>query len=108
MSVMTGFRIYMFKELAKIPEGTVVTIPQLARLADAPGARDAVRRILNSDQARDHAFWRVVEEDGSLIETIGGPPDHQREKLQQEDVAFVDEHQVDLDAHQFQNQDKTS
>lgn len=99
MAVMTGFRIYVFKELEKIPQGSVVTVPQLARLANVSGARDAVRRILRDNEAREHPYWRVVEEDGSLLETVGGGPNHQREKLEQENIQFDDEGRVDLSEH---------
>lgn len=107
MAVMTGFRIYVFKELEKIPEGRVVTVTQLARLANSPGARDAVRRILRDGEAREYPYWRVVDEDGSLLQTVGGDPEHQREKLEQEDVEFLDDGKVDLSAHQVSRDDSS-
>lgn len=101
MGRMTGVRIFVFEHLDQVPEGQVITVPQLAKLADVSGARNGVRRILNDDEALDHPYWRVVAADGSLIETVGGDMDHQREQLSEEGVE-VSGGTVDLDAYQFE------
>lgn len=98
MGRMTGVRIFVYQHLDQVPEGKVVTVPQLAKLADVSGARNGVRRILNASESREHPYWRVVEEDGSLLETIGGDRDHQKEKLEAEGVD-VNDGRVDVDEY---------
>lgn len=102
MGRMTGVRIFVYEELDSVPEGNVVTVPQLAKMADVSGARNAIRRILRDSESKKHAYWRVVAEDGSLLErTAGGSESHQEEKLSEEGVQ-VSEGKVDLDAVQYQ------
>jgi len=101
MGRMTGVRIFVYEHLDQVPEGHVVTVSQLAKLADVPGARNAIHRILNDRESRDHPYWRVVADDGSLIETIGGERNHQREKLEQEGIEIQDG-RVDIDRVRFQ------
>lgn len=101
MGRMTGVRIFVYEELEKVPEGQVVTVPQLADLAEVPGARNAVRRILRDSESLDYSYWRVVEDNGNLLEeTAGGGRDHQEQKLSKEGVEVTDG-QVDLDTVQY-------
>jgi len=103
MGRMTGVRIFVYEELENVPEGQVVTVPQLAELAEVPGARNAIRRILRDSESLDYSYWRVVEENGALLEqTAGGGSDHQEDKLSEEGVE-VSDGQVDLDAVQYQS-----
>ena len=102
MGRMTGVRIFVYEELDSVPEGKVVTVPQLAKLADVSGARNAVKRILRDSESKKHADWKVVEEDGTLLErTAGGGESHQQEKLAEEGVE-VSDGKVDLNADQYQ------
>jgi alkylated DNA nucleotide flippase Atl1 len=101
MGRMTGVRIFVYNHLDQVPEGKIITVPQLAKLSEVSGARNAIKRILKDDESREHPYWRVVDEDGSLLETVGGDTDHQREKLESEGVD-VSDGRVDVEAHRFE------
>jgi len=101
MGRVTGVRIFVYEHLDQVLEGHVITIPQLAKLSDVSGARNGIRRILNDKETTEHPYWRVVAEDGSLIETVGGDADHQREKLESEGVE-VSNGRVDVEEYRFE------
>ena len=96
MARMTGVRIYVLKFIRRVPEGSVITVPDLARAADARGARRAMIRIV-AERPEDTPYWRVVNEDGSLLELDEQFRDEQRERLSEEGVELEGD-RVDLDA----------
>lgn len=101
MGRMTGVRIFVYEHLDQVPEGQVITVPQLATLSDVSGARNAIKRILKHDESIDHPYWRVVDEDGSLLETVGGDTSFQEEKLSAEGVD-VSGGKVDVEQYRFE------
>lgn len=103
MARITGVRIYVEKIAGRIPEGSVLTVTELAREADAAGARRGIKKIL-SDQPDDVPYWRVVDEDGSLLDLAPGYLEVQREKLESEGIDVQDD-RVDLDDYQWVPED---
>ncbi len=89
-------------ELAKVPTGRVITAPQLrARLARRFGAdytcpittgiflRIVAEAALEEARGGDVPVWRVVAENGAMLEKLPGGPERQAERLQAEGVPVV-------------------
>lgn len=101
MSELTDFQERLFSTLEGVPEGEVVTYGQLADLAGSSGAARAAGSAMKKEVAADYPCWRVVGSDGSLHESAIGGPEEQRQRLEDEGVAFEDESTVDLDESQY-------
>ncbi len=97
MARMTGVRIYVVRLMNQIPEGSVMTVTDLAREAGSAGARRAVRQIV-ADRPEESPYWRVVEEDGRLLDLDESFRDVQREKLADEGLE-PDDGSVDVERH---------
>lgn len=89
-------------ELATVPAGRVITAPQLrARLARRFGAdytcpittgiflRIVAEAALEEARAGEVPVWRVVSENGALLEKLPGGPERQAARLKAEGVAVV-------------------
>ena len=89
------------EELLAIPAGRVITTPMLrARLARRFGAdytcpistgiflRIVAEAALEEARADAIPVWRVVSEDGALLDKLPGGPERQAARLQQEGVAM--------------------
>lgn len=88
-----------YEVVARIPKGKVTTYGAIARfLGIASGAR-MVGYALNNVGDRSIPTHRVVNRNGELTGRSHFPDDTMRERLQQEGVAFVDDYQIDIDAH---------
>lgn len=89
----------VYEVVAQIPKGRVSTYGAIARfLGIASGAR-MVGYALNNVGDRNIPAHRVVNRNGELTGRVHFPDDTMRERLQQEGVAFVDDYQIDIDAH---------
>lgn len=89
----------VYKVVAQIPRGRVSTYGRIARfLGVALGARMVGYALNNSGQS-DIPAHRVVNRKGELTGRTHFPGDTMRERLRQEGVTFVDEYQVDIEAH---------
>lgn len=89
-------------ELATVPAGHVITAPQLrARLARRFGAdytcpittgiflRIVAEAALEEARAGEVPVWRVVSENGALLDKLPGGPERQAARLTAEGVAVV-------------------
>lgn len=90
------------REVVKqIPKGKVLTYGDVARMI---GTRDS-RKIgwaLHGNQDPEIPCHRVVKKDGYLAKNYSlGGWDWQKELLSKEGVAFIGEHQVDMEEHHW-------
>lgn len=89
----------VYEVVARIPRGKVSTYGAIARfLGIASGAR-MVGYALNNTGETNIPAHRVVNRNGELTGRSHFPDDTMRERLQQEGVVFVDEYQIDIEAH---------
>ncbi|MDX1637593.1 MAG: MGMT family protein [Balneolaceae bacterium] len=89
----------VYRVVEQIPKGNVTTYGAIARrLGVASGAR-MVGYALNSAAEMSIPAHRVVNRLGELTGRAHFPGDTMRERLQQEEVVFVDDYTVDIDRH---------
>lgn len=89
----------VYRVVEQIPKGRVTTYGSIARyLGIASGAR-MVGYALNKAAETKIPAHRVVNRNGELTGRTHFPDDTMRERLQQEEVAFVDEYQVDIEKY---------
>ncbi|HKK45894.1 MAG TPA: MGMT family protein [Balneolaceae bacterium] len=99
MGITNDYYDRVYEIVARIPKGYVSTYGAIARfLGIASGAR-MVGYALNNTGERNIPAHRVVNRNGELTGRSHFPDDTMRERLQQEGVTFVDEYQVDIEAH---------
>lgn len=88
----------VYEVVSEIPEGRVSTYGAIARfLGIASGAR-MVGYALNKSDSKIPAH-RVVNRNGELTGRSHFPDDTMRERLKQEGVKFIDDYQIDIEAH---------
>jgi methylated-DNA-protein-cysteine methyltransferase-like protein len=96
---MTDYYERVYQVVAKIPEGKVSTYGTIAQfLGIASGAR-MVGYALNKAADKQIPAHRVVNRNGELTGRAYFPDDTMRERLQQEGVTFIDDYQIDIEAH---------
>lgn len=96
----------VYEVVAEIPKGRVSTYGAIARyLGIASGAR-MVGYALNKSAGSKIPAHRVVNRNGELTGRAHFPDDTMRERLQQEGVKFVDDYQIDIDAHYWNPNEK--
>ncbi len=87
----------------EIPYGRVTTYGTIASFLGIASAARMVGYALNKTAGTQKDFpipaHRVVNRNGELTGRAYFPDDTMRERLQQENVRFVDEYRVDLDRH---------
>ncbi len=89
----------VYDVVAQIPEGRVTTYGAIAKyLGVASGAR-MVGYALNQSHKQGVPAHRVLNRLGQLTGRAHFPDDTMRERLQQENVTFVEEYTVDIDKH---------
>lgn len=89
----------VYDVVAQIPEGRVTTYGAIAKyLGVASGAR-MVGYALNQSHKQGVPAHRVLNRLGQLTGRAHFPDDTMRERLQQEDVTFIEEYTVDIDKH---------
>lgn len=101
---MGDFSERVFAVVRRIPQGTVATYGQVARLIGAPRSARYVGYALRANpdpgtEANDVPCHRVVFKDGGLCKGYAfGGPEVQRGMLEDEGVTFADDEHVDMDA----------
>lgn len=96
---MSDYYERVYKVVSMVPKGRVTTYGSIARfLGIASGARMVGYALNNVDDPGIPAH-RVVNRNGELTGRAHFPDDTMRERLQQEGVAFVDDYQIDIEAH---------
>lgn len=89
----------VYEVVAQIPEGKVTTYGAIAQyLGVASGAR-MVGYALNRSHKQGVPAHRVLNRLGQLTGRAYFPDDTMRERLQQENVQFIEEYTVDIDKH---------
>lgn len=102
---MGEFSDKVFEIVRQVPYGKVTTYGQVAALMGRPQSGRYVGFALRNNpmpvaDGGNIPCHRVLFKDGSLCKGFAfGGPDVQREMLEAEGVAFVDNDHVDLDAH---------
>ena len=105
------FYARVYDVVAQIPHGRVTTYGRIARHLGAPRASRAVGWALKAVAASPASVLeipchRVVNREGRLTGRLHfATPTVMEERLRAEDVGFLEEHQVDLDAHLWEPQD---
>ncbi|HLR25733.1 MAG TPA: MGMT family protein [Fodinibius sp.] len=83
----------------QIPAGRVTTYGAIAQYLGIASAARMVGYALNGSAGEGVPAHRVVNRNGELTGRGHFPDDTMRERLQQEDVKFIDEYQIDLEQH---------
>jgi methylated-DNA-protein-cysteine methyltransferase-like protein len=96
---MSDYYERVYDVVAQIPKGKVTTYGAVAKyLGIASGAR-LVGYALNKAIDMPIPAHRVVNRNGELTGRIHFPGDTMRERLRQEGVKFIDDYQIDIEAH---------
>lgn len=101
MTVVADSDFYerVYEVVAQIPEGRVTSYGAIARyLGVASGAR-MVGYALNRSHGQQIPAHRVLNRLGQLTGRAHFPDDTMRERLQQENIRFVEEFTVDMEKH---------
>ena len=98
-----SFSSRVYKMVQAIPQGSVATYGQIARLADAPRNARFVGYALHVNPAPGIIpCHRVVFKDGHLPENFAfGGPESQRELLEEEGIEFLSDGRVDMARFQW-------
>lgn len=89
----------VYQVVGQIPEGRVTTYGAIAEyLGVASGAR-MVGYALNQSHKEPIPAHRVLNRLGQLTGRVHFPDDTMRERLQQENIRFIEEYTVDIDHH---------
>ncbi len=100
---MTEFQKRVYKAVEQIPQGTVVTYGEVARMAGNVRASRAVGNILHKNPFFGVVpCHRVVHADGALAAPFAfGGERVQRELLEKEGVTFTQDGRVDMKKHGY-------
>ncbi|MBQ4348553.1 MAG: MGMT family protein [Clostridia bacterium] len=95
----------IYEQVRKIPEGKVATYGQIALLAGNPRWSQVVGYALHvNPEPGVIPCHRVVKKDGRVAEGFAfGGENIQRELLESEGVAFIDDVRVDMEKCQWKN-----
>lgn len=90
----------VYREVAKIPEGKVMTYGRIAKILGTKDARK-IGWALHANKNPQIPCYRVVNKDGCVADNyaFAGGWGEQKSRLLNEDVLFKDEKHVDLDIH---------
>lgn len=101
MSVMQTDDFYerVYQVVDSIPAGKVTTYGAIAKALGVASAARTVGYALNNSAGTGIPAHRVVNRNGELTGRIHFPGDVMRERLQQEEVTFIDEYRVDIEKH---------
>lgn len=89
----------VYEVVAKIPKGKVSTYGTIARFLGLTSGARLVGYALNNSDAQEIPAHRVVNRNGELTGRAHFSGDTMRERLQQEGVKFIDDYQIDIEAH---------
>jgi methylated-DNA-protein-cysteine methyltransferase-like protein len=92
--------------ISHIPEGTVMTYGQIARLAGSPrGARQVVRILHSMSRTHNLPWHRVINSKGELAIKDDTISFLQKEALEREGVEVTSSNKVYLNQYQYQPDD---
>lgn len=89
----------VYEVVGQIPRGRVSTYGAIAQFLGIKSGARMVGYALNNVEETKIPAHRVVNRNGELTGQVHFPDDTMRERLQQEGVSFVDNYQIDIDAH---------
>lgn len=89
----------VYEVVGKIPSGRVTTYGAIAQYLGIKSGARMVGYALNKAAETKIPAHRVVNRNGELTGRVHFPDDTMRERLQQEQITFVDDFQVDIEAH---------
>lgn len=96
---MTDYYERVYEVVAKIPEGKVSTYGAIAQFLGITSGARMVGYALNKAAKKQIPAHRVVNRNGELTGRAYFPDDTMRERLQQEGITFIDDYQIDIEAH---------
>ncbi len=105
---MSDYYDRVYDVVAQIPEGRVTTYGAIARFLGITSGARMVGYALNSATEKPIPAHRVVNRNGELTGRSHFPGDTMRERLQQEDIGFVDDYQIDIETHFWDPNDRKS
>ncbi|TXH01429.1 MAG: MGMT family protein [Candidatus Moraniibacteriota bacterium] len=92
-----SFRERVYRVVARIPRGRVLSYSEVARLAGRPGAARSVGTAMKENSnPKQIPCHRVVRADGSIGEYAFGGPKAKLEKLKREGVKFLTVNRVKI------------
>ncbi|MDF2543085.1 MAG: O-6-methylguanine methyltransferase [Herbinix sp.] len=96
-----GFFDEVYRIVAMIPEGSVMTYGMIATILGNPRASRIVGYAMSCAPSVEHLpCHRVVNQKGQMAPgTIFGGEDHQRQLLMKEGVTFQSDGCIDMDKH---------
>jgi methylated-DNA-protein-cysteine methyltransferase-like protein len=89
----------VYEVVGQIPKGRVSTYGAIAQFLGIKSGARMVGYALNNVEETKIPAHRVVNRNGELTGRAHFPDDTMRERLQQEGISFVDDYQIDIDAH---------
>ncbi|TYP95373.1 methylated-DNA-protein-cysteine methyltransferase related protein [Fodinibius salinus] len=89
----------VYEVVKQIPAGCVTTYGAIAQYLGIKSGARMVGYALNKVAETEIPAHRVVNRNGELTGKAYFPGDTMRERLQQEQVTFIDDFQVDIEAH---------
>ncbi len=89
----------VYRVVAEIPEGKVTTYGAIASYLGVESGARMVGYALNKSHKSGIPAHRVLNRLGQLTGRSHFPDDTMRERLQQENVSFIEEYTVDIDKH---------
>lgn len=95
----TDFYERVYRVVAQIPAGRVTTYGAIASYLGVTSGARMVGYAMNNSQGKNIPAHRVLNRLGQLTGRAHFPDDTMRERLKQEGIVFVDDYQVDLEAH---------
>ena len=100
---MSKFSEKVIQVVNSVPHGTVVSYGQVALYIGVPRAARQVGWILNRNEGKDLAWWRVINNQGRI--SIKGckynTPELQRKLLQAEGIHVDKEFNLDIEHYRF-------
>ena len=95
MSNLQKFRNDVYKIVAQIPSGKVMSYGQIAAMSGRPRSARQVGQIAHFGP-EDLPWHRVVKKDGGLASGFPGGMRFQRKLLDEEGVEFIELYQVNM------------
>ena len=89
----------VYEIVQQVPAGRVTTYGAIAKHLGIASAARMVGYALNNSAEMKIPAHRVVNRKGELTGRAHFPDDTMRERLQQENIRFVDDYQVDIEKH---------
>ena len=99
MSTSKDYYERVYEVVKNIPHGKVTTYGAIASYLGITSGARMVGYALNNVAESNIPAHRVVNRNGELTGRSHFPDDTMRERLEQEEIAFIDEYQIDIEKH---------